>query len=267
MQLYQPGVDSSSSVFKRFFELCDSSAITELFRTVKLEDWSKMETPNFIEEVVGSLVVKQVYPEENGFILAIIQLHPGITQYNPALAPLLHPLRYLVALKHLILLHFQAISPFLSTKSSLQDLVKLTDALAKSSGLTSRLEEAKEEYGHIAQVLLSKAVKPGIQKMLEKRVLESVVDGVEMDPQELERRRIEVKKKYFAEKGIQLNKWAIPKGHAFHPNSFHLSRNNLYEKGSQCPGRKDFASNLLFGTVAPIPCPFGMKVNSPEGTH
>lgn len=203
MRLYQDGITSSSPAFRNFFEQCDSSSITELFRPTDFEKWNEMKTPKFIEKMAGTLIVKQMYPEETGYIVAIIQVHPGFTQYNSALAPLSHSLRFLIALKLRILLHLQSLSPNLSTKEALQDLVQNTNSWAKTVGLTDRLEEVRAQLCRLAKVLLSKAIKAGNNRMFERIAKASAeVDGIGLNSaKELEQKVTEEKKAYYSRKG------------------------------------------------------------------
>lgn len=224
-----------------------------------------MEMRKFIEEKVGSMVVKQIYPEENGWVLFILQIHPGITPYNSVLAPLLHRIRFLIALLHRILIHVQSISPFSFTKAALQSIVDQAKSLADSSGLSRQLDEAKLEYCGLVRVSLSKSVKAGNDVMFERIVMEKVDDGEELDEEEMEKRKIKEKNAYYARKGLNLHKYVISKSgfDYIFTNHLHYSSNDIFAVGkANSMDRRAFMERLLSEDT--ILSPARMKVGAPE---
>lgn len=159
-----------------------------------------MGRSNFDEKEAGTIIIRRLFPGDDGFALAIIQVHPGVAQYNSVSAPLLHRLRYFIALKHRIVIHLQSTRPILSTKNALEELSRQVFSLAEAYGIENALVDAKNRYCDTIRVHGSKSKKAGMDRRVEAQVKEAS-KGEELDDIERSKRKREVELKYNAEKG------------------------------------------------------------------
>ena len=200
LDLYQNNIQTESSVFTSFFNDCHSTDID-----IGLVDkWKDLPIEDFILIWCGRIVVKQLFPGPQGFRIALIQLHCGITKYDPEIEPLLQLLRLLIALKSLLLAHELSISPVSNSESAMIDLRSRTERISKDIGLEDVIEFTRKDLGDKMKMTRSTRALAGMERRLEAAV-EKKLGGVEVTPEKMVDIRAEVwKEMYPSERGNTL---------------------------------------------------------------